>query len=57
MNREIKETIKIELEYEKRNEEIVDSLLAKKITTREAIKEMNKNLGHTLLRLEDKYKI
>ena len=44
---------KIELAYEKRNEQIVDDFIAKKLTVRETIKELNKNLGHTLVALTE----
>ena len=49
----MKERIKIEKEYEKRNEEIVSQVILGSLTIREAIREMNKNLGNVLVKLSD----
>ena len=49
----MKERIKIEREYERRNEEIVDKLISRDFSVRDAIKEMNKNLGNTLVKLSE----
>lgn len=45
--------LKIEVAYEKRNETIIDLLIKGKLTTRESLKELNKNLGKTLVELSD----
>ncbi len=47
------ERINVEKEYEKTNELIIDSLLNREITTREALREMNKNLGNLLVKLSE----
>jgi hypothetical protein len=46
-------TKEVILAYEKKNEEIIDDFLLKKLDIRDTIKELNKNLGHTLIMLSD----
>ena len=53
MKKEKTDLEKILIEYEKNNEEIVDRLLKNNLSTREAIRELNKNLGGTLVELSN----
>ena len=41
---------KIIMDYERRNGDIINDLIAKKISIREALIEMNKNLGNVFVK-------
>lgn len=43
----------IKVHYEERNAEIANKLIAGELTVREALREMNKNLGDTLVKLSE----